>query len=497
MMVRILLINILFLYFSYANTYYIDKTAGDDSRSSEQAQSKYTPWEHCPGMSGATGNASSYTLHAGDSVIFKGGETWGASDLALSISRNGSSGNRIYFGVDQTWYSGANWIRPKFDGEVIDQNLISVIGDYITIDNLELTNNQVNSYGDFMIIINSAATYVTVKNCKIHDWEQSGSTQNHKWGGINILGNNATIDGCEITGDDDGVESPYDNGLPIRAQGCSGVEIKNCLLANAPNMIVGGGLTNFRLHHNEMYGVYWPVDAPTTHTNYMVCTGCSSSKVYNNYAHGLQESGSMGFYWGVSSGTISNVEFYNNIMISENRNQLLALEACQGGKIYSNTCINNGGPAIRLHKGSGSSDCNKIEIKNNIVKTSSAAVMSLEQSTNLIIDNNCYLSNTYVYTFGAGDGSSYTLQQSRDNTDRDDNSTTDSPLFVDENSAEYDLQSKSLCIDSGANLGSTYNFDYKDTARPQGSGWDMGAYEYQTGASNGGPNEVLNLRIRK
>ena len=50
------------------------------------------------------------------------------------------------------------------------------------------------------------------------------------------------------------------------------------------------------------------------------------------------------------------------------------------------------------------------------------------------------------------------------------------PLFVNESTHDYHLQSASPCINKGMNSGVSKDFDGK--TRPQGSGYDMGAYEY-------------------
>jgi hypothetical protein len=55
------------------------------------------------------------------------------------------------------------------------------------------------------------------------------------------------------------------------------------------------------------------------------------------------------------------------------------------------------------------------------------------------------------------------------------------PLFVNESSKDFHLQSTSPCIDKGASVGVTNDFD--GVSRPQGTGYDIGAYEYTSGAS--------------
>ena len=54
------------------------------------------------------------------------------------------------------------------------------------------------------------------------------------------------------------------------------------------------------------------------------------------------------------------------------------------------------------------------------------------------------------------------------------------PLFVDSANGDYSLQSGSPCIDKGTSEGAP-DTDIEGTERPQGSGYDMGAYEYAAG----------------
>ncbi len=54
------------------------------------------------------------------------------------------------------------------------------------------------------------------------------------------------------------------------------------------------------------------------------------------------------------------------------------------------------------------------------------------------------------------------------------------PLFVNEASGDYHLQISSPCIDKGADMGVTN--DYDGNSRPLGLGYDIGAYEYVSAA---------------
>ena len=55
------------------------------------------------------------------------------------------------------------------------------------------------------------------------------------------------------------------------------------------------------------------------------------------------------------------------------------------------------------------------------------------------------------------------------------------PLFVDAANNDFHLKAASPTIDKGEGL-STVTSDHDGTARPQGSGWDIGAFEYCAGS---------------
>src|ERR1017187_5202747 len=130
-----------------ATTYYIAANGSD----SNNGTAKTTPWLHAPGMGGCAGNCSSITPAAGDSFIFRGGDTWHFGNSALSPYVSGSSGtwwkwtwsgttgSPIYIGTDHTWYSGASYARPIINGDdtITTSAVTTCTYDYMNQDMIE------------------------------------------------------------------------------------------------------------------------------------------------------------------------------------------------------------------------------------------------------------------------------------------------------------------------------------------------------------------------
>jgi hypothetical protein len=120
-----------------AGTYYIAANGSD----SNSGTSKSSPWLHAPGMPNCSSACLAYQNarpQPGDSIIFRGGDTWHFGNRDASPYTGGTwywtwSGTStncdttdnpaptrtscIYVGVDQTWYSGGAWARPIMTGD--------------------------------------------------------------------------------------------------------------------------------------------------------------------------------------------------------------------------------------------------------------------------------------------------------------------------------------------------------------------------------------------
>jgi len=164
-----------------ASTYYIDYSAGNDSNS---GTSKTSPWQHAPGMQGCTGTCAKVKPQPGDNIILKGGMTWPNAVFPWNWQWSGTSGNPIYIGVDQTWYTGSSWRRPIFDA----QNL-SIVGGYnlfiralsqswVTWDNIEMKNQAWTGTAGYATLgcgVFAGGQGITLQHWYVHHWMHTGS----------------------------------------------------------------------------------------------------------------------------------------------------------------------------------------------------------------------------------------------------------------------------------------------------------------------------------
>jgi hypothetical protein len=178
-----------------ATTHYIAANGSDSSNGS-----KTTPWQHAPGMPNCSGSCASYTPAPGDRLVFRGGDTWhfGAATVPAvggtwdwgNGGWSGTSGNPIYIGVDQTWFTGGSWSRPILSADnatstsavascshqVGSRNVMVSLANtsYVVFDNFEMTGLCQNSTGapfsHDIYMVESADSNNTYEHLYIHGW---------------------------------------------------------------------------------------------------------------------------------------------------------------------------------------------------------------------------------------------------------------------------------------------------------------------------------------
>lgn len=175
----------------WAATYYIDWVSGSDTN---DGITKSTPWKRAPGMYGCSDKCLVKRKAGGspgDQFILKGGVTWPRAALCWDwYFGNGTAASPIYFGVDQTWFSGVSWSRPILDAETGVPNaspegqtsIMRAYGDGLVVDNFEfkgLAQLSDRNTAPKMLGIGTTSSRSTrgleVKNCYFHGWSYGGT----------------------------------------------------------------------------------------------------------------------------------------------------------------------------------------------------------------------------------------------------------------------------------------------------------------------------------
>jgi hypothetical protein len=493
-MKQLLLIFLLCLFplICHPATYYIDYNAANDSAN---GTAKETPWKRAPGMKGFAG---SYTHAAGDVFIFKGGVTWPAAALPLTIGYSGTAGNIDTYTVDQTWYTGGAYDYPVFNGNNSLGANSYIIGD--------------NSVSQSYILING------LKLIKTWGTDGTGSTAKFTGGG-----NSIEISNCYLS--PEAIEAfSYNNSSGAKSK----VYIHDNYITNAGRAVVysrtGSTLDDVRIYNNTYVGVdstslggfhldgFMVGDANTTNCTNGGVTTITNILVYNNKFSGLWPVATAQFY---SNGCTSNLTFYNNQFALENSTGqsgcLLPDGAIylrhDGGtmKFYNNTFSSDSVPGMSGGMKYGifigtPTDSATIDIRNNIF---SGLPIDVEVTTgygSLTMDYNLHNPSTaggYGYPFGIG-ASFKTWAQTLALGYEAHSPTPATPKFVavadgTAGSGNWQLQSDSPAIDVGTDLSAAFTTDILGLHRPANVGavaWDIGAYEkmlYSRGTLGSGP----------
>jgi len=421
-------------------TYYVSPN-GSNTNTGTESQ----PWQ--------TIKKAADTLVAGDTVYIKAG----TYQERVAPKNSGSSGNYItysaYTGDTVTIDGSSISLSTDLDGLFVVANK-----SYITISGLNIKNARPNNNNNGIYV--DSSSYITI---------EKNYTYNTVSSGIGVWNSD------HITIDSNEVELACNDG----EQECLTVattdtfEIKNNHVHHggpgnngAEGIDAKDGSTNGKIYNNHVHdlnrlGIY--VDSWDKHT--------SQIEVYQNVVHDCADDGFT--LAAESGGLLENIKIYNNIAYNNKYNGISI--SVNGEAIYShpmkniyvinNTFYNNGdstwGGGVLIEN----PDADDVVIRNNIFSQNGFSQIQMEASgTNLAIDHNLidgyrgYATETYGTDYVEGD-----------------------PLFVSASGADFHLQQNSPAIDKGSSTDAPSN-DYEGTARPQGSGYDIGAFEYGSGA---------------
>jgi parallel beta-helix repeat protein len=294
-------------------------------------------------------------------------------------------------------------------------------------------------------------------------------TNNHfygkqaRYGFIQVIGNDHTIAGNII--ESTGGGSSLDHGI-YPASG-KGVTIRN-------NTITGASGWGIHLYDEDKGNEYEAVDENGYHRGRIDNVTIEGNTISNCGSGGIVIATQS---YDKTQPLIQNVTVKNNIIYSTNNSAIEVRVVTKNIYIYNNTIyrpITGDKIAIELGECCGKpgpgDKIENVHIKNNIIDMSNVSGsyhISKPLSANFIniIVNN----NLYVDSPARMRGSISDLKLK-----------TGDPKFVSASSRNFHIQSDSAARDAGLTL-SEVTYDKDGVRRPQGSGYDIGAYEYVSG----------------
>jgi hypothetical protein len=285
---------------SSAYTYYISASGSD----SNNGITKSTPWLHAPGMANCSAVCSSTTSKPGDQFIFRGGETWHASNgTAIGIpwvwTWSGTSTEAIYIGVDKTWFTGSFWSRPVLNMDnplstdrpescAYDDTYITAVSlknvHHVIFDGFEFTGKCWSGDTSGASLFRSG-TNLTISNSYFHGWTMTahaGNDTHHMILGFGDGVTNNVIVGNVFDGSDSslGTTSGRASGFAVYGE-C--YDVHNNIFRRLSNGVVCPNITY--VHDNLFEYMYNAVEEHFAHGNVVESfgeLGGESAYFYNN-----------------------------------------------------------------------------------------------------------------------------------------------------------------------------------------------------------------------
>jgi len=452
-------------------TCYIDFVGGSDSNT---GASTGAAWKHGPGMTGATGNASTQVPADGDSYIFKGGVTW-TSSFPWTLS--GGSSSAITYTTDHTWFTGSAFTQPVFDDQGANPGATGMANTnsgtgFITINDLKFVGCGVLSTPDLSnkcLVFNES-----------HDITITNSTfRTYSWISIYmVFGSAGSYSNFTLIGNDFANTS----GALWFASAQSNTSMHNLTYTN--NVIhdfssqIGNGV------HGDGFLHYFssPSSDATQYADGIVFCDNRAYGDFRNVFDGGPVNTAMFFVEGAVTATVCNNDFSFTPVVASMFQAFILLAGNSNAHamavgIYNNSLANIGTNAMSA--AIDLTGMNNVTIKNNVVSGMQYPVYveDVGSETGFTSDYNLYNGTSGQLIFG-GSFQSYATWQG---AGRDTHSVLGSdPLWLSAPGNEH-LGKGSPAISAGTNLVglgiSILNSDYSSNKRPSSANWDMGAYQ--------------------
>ena len=419
--------------------YYVSTTGSDQNPGSITQ-----PWK--------TIQKAANSMLAGDTVYIRGGVY---NERVSLYYRSNTSGPYITF----TNYPGEEVI---LDGTGIDiqygEGLFNIDNtDYIRVSGLKVQHS--NGAGIYVYYSNN----IEVDNNHTYDTVKSGVSA---WGSTNVV-----IDGNDIA-----LACNSHPGYPMSEENIS---IDNT--------------SNFEIKNNYVHQAANIPDGASGGEGINVKDGSSYGKVHNNVVH-LDERAdgnpSTRLAFGLDAwnnvNSTHDIEYYDNVAYNSYYGFIVSSE--QGGavenvKVYNNIAYNiiRAGFAIPWWSGTKDGVKSNIQFVNNVSYNNGYGFQNTSPlNENVLIENNIFSQNTVSVQLLSGSESQFTVDHNLfygSGGTYGTNLVIGDPKFVNPTGADFHLQSGSPAIDAGSPLNAP-DSDFDGNARPQGAGYDIGAYEY-------------------
>jgi hypothetical protein len=465
-----------------AATYYVDQSGGSDSNN---GTSPTTPWKNSPGMSAFQGTGN---LQAGDTIYFDRDDVWlvtgsqglhvvgGVTYIGDTWERDGgTTGTRATIRANANLDAGVVRFRDHptsptiVKGFNVDANnrvatgidinhrfTSSMSGALKRVQNVEVhhvSSRQANGEYKYGIIISNfggtsgLAQNVEILDCIVHDISRDAIAL-YPGDGVQDSIRNITVRGCEVynTGQDPG----YNEGHGFTIKGW----VQNAVVEYNYVHNVKSSAIFFSGPEND--GSQRSADNVTIRHN--ILTSQDNNGIVRLYSKGAKD-----------------IKLYGNLIFDNTLTGGLSLAGAASGnldlRIYNNVFYNTW-----VDLGGHSMNVQTLEVRNNIIQYSSNQLRNggaiTNQSNNILTSSNPGFVNPNAKPTGFVGTHGVDLRPDTDG---------------------FSLTSGSAAVNGGAALGAAYASSINSATRPQGSAWDIGAYEFGTGSQP--PAPPTNLRI--
>ena len=473
----------------HATTYYIDYASGSNTNA---GTSTNAPFQSCPGM--ATFPSSAYTPTPGDIFVFKGGVTWPAATLPLTIPCSGTVASPMTYTVNSNWYSGTAWSGPILNGNMaLGPNNYGIYANFLSnilIDGLGVINIGDPTTGTGTSITIFDGSGIEVRNCLLSPQGlQAFAFANSTTFDSNIFIHNNTIA----------------QALRCVVYGTQGIPISNLCIYS--NIYQGPGSMNSGGYHEDG----WMIGVPTHPA--ISNAAVINVQFFDNYFYGDWSAGATAQFY--SLGGLSNVLMYNNVFAYENTSE--TTDPCfSPGFVYFQ---NDANVAVYNNTFSGDACTGYISASNlmkgvqgalwfgtpwpgttNIAENNifSGCHIDIEADSSpgskLIFNYNLhnpdtshlgdllYYGSTQYSTLAGAQGAGFELNSPAVASPQFVNVPTGSFALA---SGNWRLQNVSPAIGAGTNLSSFFTTDKDGNPRPATEPWTIGAYQTAAGSQFG------------